>query len=119
MVQLILTRMSFAVPAALAISFALGPARAGPIDSTTSCVGGYGVFSCSTTWGKAGDPYIRSVPSSISAEQSPELVERDRKWIARCRPVIVHDRYGVSRYHYAAPGCEFGVIDAGAGAASQ
>jgi hypothetical protein len=36
-------------------------------------------------------------------------VKRDRRWVARCRPVVRQDRYGVSRYHYAAPGCMFGV----------
>jgi hypothetical protein len=29
----------------------------------------------------------------------------------RCRPSVRQDRYGVPRYHYAARGCEFGVIE--------
>lgn len=29
-------------------------------------------------------------------------------WEERCKPVIKKDRYGVRRYSYAKPGCEFG-----------
>lgn len=112
-------RMALSISAALLTSFAIAPANAGQFASTTSCVGGYDAFNCITMWGPAGDPYIRSVPGPISATPQPELVERHRKWIARCRPVMTQDRYGVSRYHYAAPGCEFGVFDAGVGASSR
>jgi hypothetical protein len=38
-------------------------------------------------------------------------LERDRKWLARCKPVIRRDTYGVGRYYYAAEGCEFGKYD--------
>ena len=41
--------------------------------------------------------------------EKARLATRDHKWLARCRPVIERDRYGVARYYYAAPGCEFGV----------
>lgn len=33
---------------------------------------------------------------------------RDANWVARCKPTIKADRYGVSRYSYAAKGCEWG-----------
>jgi hypothetical protein len=90
---------------------ATGPALAGSFERTTSCVGDYDAFSCSTIWRPAGDPYIRTVPRPATAQERAELVERNRKWIARCRPVIKQDRYSVARHHYAAPGCEFGVIE--------
>jgi hypothetical protein len=34
---------------------------------------------------------------------------RDRKWQARCHPVVEHDSYGVGRYQYSSPGCEYGL----------
>ncbi len=37
--------------------------------------------------------------------------ERDRKWVERCKPVMRQDAYGVSRYVYAARGCEHGRIE--------
>ena len=41
-------------------------------------------------------------------QEEAESAERERQWEARCRPVVKQDQYGVSRYQYAAPGCEFG-----------
>ena len=41
------------------------------------------------------------------AEQAA-AAERERRWLARCRPVVQQDQFGVGRYRYAAPGCEFG-----------
>jgi hypothetical protein len=104
-----LTRTSFMTLAVLAMPSTFGAAYGGAIEST-SCVGRYDAFSCSTVWGQAGDPYIRTMPGPRSAQEEAEFVERDHKWIERCHPVIKQDRYGVSRYHYAASGCEFGVI---------
>jgi hypothetical protein len=43
-----------------------------------------------------------------AAEDDAGLADRERDWMARCRPMIRPDRYGVGRYQYAAPGCEFG-----------
>jgi hypothetical protein len=114
-----LTRMFSAVPsvsrpllgsvAALSLvgaAAAFGPVHAGGIRATT-CVGSYGTFSCVTQWGASGDPYGRRPPS---AQDDAEAAERERQWVARCRPVIWQDRYGVGRYAYAAPGCEFGIF---------
>jgi hypothetical protein len=97
--------------AVLVLPSTFGPAHAGAIEST-SCVAHHGTFFCSTVWGRAGDPHIRTVPDPGSDQREAELLQRDRKWMARCRPVIEQDRYGVNRYHYAASGCEFGVIGA-------
>jgi hypothetical protein len=75
------------------------------------CVGGQGAVNCVVRVGPAGDPYVRTVPQPVGEEAKGQLSERDRRWMDRCRPVITQDRYGVPRYHYAAPGCEFGVIE--------
>jgi hypothetical protein len=88
---------------------ALLPANAGGVVNG-SCVGGGGAISCAATWGPAGDPYVRTVPVPRTDEERAQYDARDRKWVERCHPVIVQDHYGVARYRYAAPGCEFGVI---------
>ena len=76
----------------------------------SGCVGG-GWFSvsCVRRWGPAEDPYVRLVPQSADSAEQERATERDRKWLSRCQPVVRDDRYGVARYEYAAPGCEFGV----------
>ncbi len=75
------------------------------------CVGGTGALNCVVRWGEAGDAYIRVVPQPTGATERAQAAERDRKWEERCRPTIAQDRYGVPRYQYAAPGCEFGIIE--------
>ena len=75
------------------------------------CVGSKGGLSCVARWGEAGDPYIRTVPPPADDVERARSAERDRKWEARCHPGIVQDRYGVARYQYAAPGCDFGIIE--------
>ncbi len=77
--------------------------------SDTSCVGGWTSFNCVTRWGPAGDPYVRVIPKPVDEAEKARLTARDRKWLARCNPVIERDRYGVARTRYSAPGCEFGV----------
>ncbi len=104
-----LTRTSFATLALLVTPCTFGAAHAEAIEST-SCFGQFDAFSCSTVWGGTGNPYIRTVPGPGDAQEEAEFVDRDQKWMARCQPVIKQDQYGVSRYHYAASGCEFGVI---------
>ena len=77
--------------------------------SDTSCVGGFTTFNCVTRWGPAGNPYVRPIPGPVDEVERARLVARDRKWLARCTPILERDRYGVGRLRYAAPGCEFGV----------
>jgi len=71
--------------------------------SETTCLDTWQDFNCVTRWGPPGDPYVRLVPEHGTNKA------RDRRWLARCRPVIEYDHYGVARYHYSVPGCEFGV----------
>ena len=74
-----------------------------------NCVAGSGSFNCVAQLATAGDPYVRVVPEALGEAQKAQLAARDRKWLAQCHPVVERDRYGVARYHYAAPGCEFGL----------
>ena len=73
------------------------------------CVGGHGSFNCVARWAPAGDPNIRQVPQPTDKAGRALARKRAQRWVDRCRPVIAQDRYGVPRYHYAMPGCEFGV----------
>jgi hypothetical protein len=75
------------------------------------CVGAPGTVSCVLRVGPAGDPYVRTVPQPETDADKSRATERDQKWLQRCRPIIAQDRYGVPRYHYAAAGCDLGVIE--------
>jgi len=94
----------------LAMSALTGSARAQELR-TSGCIGGWFTFNCVTRWGEAGDPYVRDVPQPSSAADRARALERDKRWVDRCRPFISQDRYGVARYHYAQPGCEYGIGD--------
>jgi hypothetical protein len=83
-------------------------ADAGNIDRW-SCVGGWRDFNCVEQSGPAGDPYVRLVPEPLGDGDRQRLQARDQKWLTRCHPTVEHDRYGVARYYYSAPGCEFGI----------
>jgi hypothetical protein len=84
---------------------------------TSSCVGPWGMRNCVVTQRDfQRDPYVRHVRGDEGYRDAPEAVERDRqesiardrKWLAFCKPVLAKDQYGVERYLYAKPGCEFG-----------
>ncbi len=75
------------------------------------CIGGAETLNCAVRWGEAHDPYIRTVPPPGSEEDRARAAEREHRWEQRCRPVVTQDRYGVARYRYSAPGCEFGILD--------
>jgi hypothetical protein len=101
-------RGTIATMAALAGLFALFAANARADDfHSGGCVGSGFAFACASTshWDEYGPrrPY-----AAENSKLSAEAADRERKWVARCKPQIVQDRYGVRRYHYAAPGCEFG-----------
>lgn len=52
-------------------------------------------------------PHIILVPPLVG-EARAAAEARDRQWVERCRPQIRQDRFGMPRYVYVAPGCEFG-----------
>ena len=88
---------------ALAVTgFAAEPAHAGGYNSL-NCVGSYNFFNCLHRFDYA--PPERYVPDP---QEQAAAAERERRWLARCRPVVQQDQFGVGRYRYAAPGCEWG-----------
>jgi hypothetical protein len=81
------------------------PARADGVFSE-GCARG---FACAGFWRSGiANPHVIFVPPPRSKEEADEADERDRRWEARCHPVVRQDMHGVRRYHYAVPGCEYG-----------
>jgi hypothetical protein len=79
---------------------------------TTNCSASYGYGyargGCIEIEGRLANPHMIEVPQPQSDKEIADAAERERLWKARCRPVIRQDHYGVRRYHYAAPDCEYG-----------
>ena len=86
----------------------LGSAHAAGVGGL-SCIGGFRSLNCMAQWGFPGDPYIRPVPETLGEADKAQAATRERRWLIHCHPVIAHDAYGVARYRYAAPGCEYGI----------
>lgn len=107
-------RPGIGLGAVLGLSAALVPLASTAVRAdglaVGGCVGTRYSITCVTRWGGYSDPYIRLVPQQTEAEKA-HGAEHDRKWHAHCKPVVVQDPYGVPRYEYAAPGCEFGVVE--------
>ena len=61
-------------------------------------------------WGEGPlpNPYIRSVPQPELQADKDTADARERAWVKACEPKLVRDHYGVQRYTYSKPGCEFG-----------
>lgn len=89
--------IGLALAAALAITAPIDGAQAQGVISCDFAVG----VTC--LWGQSdgGLGKVITVPPSTDTE-------RERVWEDRCEPGITIDRYGVSRYRYLHPGCEFG-----------
>jgi len=103
-----LSLAGFAVLAAFLAPGALAPAQADGIR-TFNCVGGRGSVSCVSSWRRGiTDPHIIPVLGPRTEQEIAESQQRDKLWEARCRPIARQDQFGVERYVYAAPGCEFG-----------
>jgi hypothetical protein len=97
----------------VAVPVAVPPAIA-PEDSveTNNCFDTRNMESCVTVFrGGRLSPHIIAVPPPASEAERAAAEARDRRWVTRCRPTIRQDRYGMPRYSYAAPGCEYGVLD--------
>ena len=80
---------------------------------TGSCVFAYGTASCVRQYryndaGNTGIKRYGEAAEEAAAESRAESREREKLWVSRCRPALKEDAHGVSRYVYAAPGCEFG-----------
>ncbi len=68
----------------------------------------YSDGGCVETRRELVNPYLIHMPQPQTEQDVADAATRERLWQARCRPVIRQDQYGVRRYHYAAPGCEYG-----------
>jgi hypothetical protein len=92
-----------------------GLAWAGGDLINRNCVASGGLLSCVTNWryddanGPAPAASVRVAPRDAGAQTEADA--RELKWRERCRPVIRQDQDGISRYHYAKPGCEFGKFE--------
>jgi hypothetical protein len=53
-----------------------------------------------------------TVPLTPSARRqlSQEAGERERAWMARCKPELTVDSAGIGRYRYAESGCDLAVV---------
>jgi hypothetical protein len=100
--------------ALLALSIMSAPARAenGDGSQTWNCYGTRNMESCVSTFrGGRLSPHVIAVPAPGSAEALAAAEARDKRWAERCRPVVRQDRYGMPRYTYDTPGCEYGRLD--------
>ena len=92
-----------------------GLAWAGGDLINRNCVTSGGLLSCVTQWryddtnGAAPAASVRVAPRDENAQTAADA--RELKWRERCRPIIRQDAEGISRYHYAKPGCEFGKFE--------
>jgi hypothetical protein len=106
------SRFTAIAGAALALSLMssanVRPARAEGVW-LGSCVGTWHAGNCTMLWAPFRNPYVRQVPQPRNAAERARARAEDERWVDRCRPTIHPDRYGVNRYHYTRPGCEFGV----------
>lgn len=100
--------------ALLALSMTAARAESGDGDGvyTTNCFGSRNMESCISTF-RSGrlNPHVIAVPGPAAANELSAAEARDRRWAERCRPVIRQDRYGMPRYSYDMPGCEYGRLD--------
>jgi len=86
----------------------LATADAGGV-AITSCVGAGRSVTCVESWRTSDDEAnVKRLAPRLTDEEMAEFARRDRLWLARCRPVVRADEFGVNRYYYSAPGCEFG-----------
>jgi hypothetical protein len=92
-------------------SWLLALILASPVQAADnlSCVWGAGIASCTYLENtNGGGAKIVRVPRPTSAEDVADAEAREAAWMKRCHPVVIPDQFGVGRYHYSAPGCEYG-----------
>jgi hypothetical protein len=99
----------FAALSLLALSMMAAPARSEPGQGTRiwNCYSSFNTDTCIETFHNGRlNPHVIAVPETDEAGQA-----RDRRWFERCNPIVRQDRYGMPRYTYSAPGCEYGRLD--------
>jgi hypothetical protein len=90
--------------------FSNPPPMQGPASQVGGCIGDDYAVNCAMQWKPPVDPFVRIVPQPADPAEQAEATTRDRRWVEYCKPFVVQDRYGVSRYRYAHAGCEFGAV---------
>ena len=100
------TRMvRHAFAASCLIAMFASPAQADGWRNTT-CLYTAGASTCTTQWRYGvSSQYL---PWKVDVRETVASAERERKWLARCRPIAREDALGITRYVYAGSGCEFG-----------
>jgi hypothetical protein len=111
--EFLCTRRSRAVAAGLAAITAtlisLSSAQAWSGSGSDDCLFSRFGVSCTHAWRRGFvNPYVISVAPPRTEEEIADFNLRDRLWRTRCKPVVRQDIHGISRYSYAAPGCEYG-----------
>ncbi|MFZ5692805.1 MAG: hypothetical protein ACOY5F_16275 [Pseudomonadota bacterium] len=106
------TRLAFTgALTAVMLGGMLAPAAAQRVTDTavSSCVFSGGAVHCAEKYryGDRGNNGIQSLKEPDPVDLSDSR-DRESRWVARCKPQLRSDRYGVNRYVYAAPGCEYG-----------
>ena len=77
-------------------------------SAALTCVGSGASLSCVGRVGPGTIPQIVHLREPLGEREMAEAAARDRRWLARCEPIIRQDRNGVRRYLYAAPDCDVG-----------
>ena len=91
--------------ATLGLALSQAPAQADTY--MLNCFGGRGAGSCVLSNG--GRPIRISGRARTKTDQDKaESAQRERLWVARCKPQMAVDDFGVQRYTYAASACDFG-----------
>ena len=93
-----------------AMLFAIKPAHAGVLALPGSNSGWSVCRNGVCQWGEGAlpNPHIIHVPQPTSEAEREAQEKRARQWEIECDVKYVRDRYGVMRYTYNAPGCEYG-----------
>lgn len=109
-------RWTVALAGGVALQAVMATAALADVTYSGGCISSGAFFAGSSNCvfqkhkGAGGYPRIHKVEEP-RGEELEAAMERDRKWLARCNPVVRQDAYGVGRYYYAKPGCEFGKLD--------
>jgi hypothetical protein len=99
------------VLAAVAASVVVVGALATPVQAqqttTQTCKRNFvgGGETCTTTVQNG----TGQAPQKITRQEAIDETARIAKWEEVCKPRISRDRYGVARYSYAQPDCEYGL----------
>ena len=77
-------------------------------SAALTCLRSGGAVSCVGRIGPGSFPQVVHLREPLGEREMAEAAARDRRWLARCEPIIRQDRNGVRRYLYAAPDCDVG-----------